>query len=58
MTIGGVPAEVRYAAGAPGQVAGVMQVNVVIPNGLTGNVPVVLTVGQVQSQGGVTMAVQ
>ncbi|MEO8369645.1 MAG: SMP-30/gluconolactonase/LRE family protein [Candidatus Solibacter sp.] len=58
VTVGGVAAEVRYAAAAPGQIAGVMQVNVVIPNGLTGNVAVVLTVGQAQSQGGVTLAVQ
>jgi uncharacterized protein (TIGR03437 family) len=58
VTIGGVGAEVRYAAGAPGQIAGVMQLNVVVPTGLRGNVPVVLTVGQAQSQSGVTLAVQ
>jgi len=58
VTIGGVPAEVRYAAAAPGQIAGVMQVNVVVPGGLTGSVPLALTVGQAQSQPGVTLAVQ
>jgi uncharacterized protein (TIGR03437 family) len=44
VTIGGVPAQVLYAGGAPGEVAGLMQVNVQIPSGIqTGNaVPVVL----------------
>jgi len=58
VTIGGVAAEVQYAGGAPGQIAGVMQVNVVVPGGLSGAVPVVLTVGGVSSQGGVTVAVR
>ena len=58
VTVGGIPAEVRSAAGAPGQIAGLMQVSVVVPNGLTGNVAVVLTVGEAQSQAGVTLAVQ
>jgi uncharacterized protein (TIGR03437 family) len=56
--IGGVSAEVRYAGGAPGQIAGVMQVNVVVPGGLSGLVPVVLTAGGVASQAGVTVAVR
>jgi uncharacterized protein (TIGR03437 family) len=58
VTIGGVSAEVRYAGGAPGLIAGLMQVNVVVPGGLSGAVPVVLTVGGVASQGGVTVAVR
>jgi uncharacterized protein (TIGR03437 family) len=58
VTIGGVSAEVRYAGGAPGQIAGLMQVNVVVPGGLSGAVPVVLTVGGVASQGGVTVTVR
>jgi uncharacterized protein (TIGR03437 family) len=45
-TIGGQPATVQYAGPAPGLVAGVMQVNVVIPPGAgTGAVPVQLWVG-------------
>ena len=57
--IGGVAAEVRFAGGAAGQIAGVMQVNVVVPAGLAaGVVPVVLTVGGVPSQPGVTVAVR
>ena len=58
VTIGGLAAEVRYAGGAPGQIAGVMQLNVVVPGGLAGAVPVVLTVGGVPSQDGVTVAVR
>ena len=46
VTIGGQPAQVRYAGGAPGLVSGVLQVNAVIPDGLAaGSQPVVLTVG-------------
>jgi uncharacterized protein (TIGR03437 family) len=46
-TVGGIPATVQYAGGAPGQVAGLMQVNVQIPSGVQpgGYVPVVLQVG-------------
>jgi uncharacterized protein (TIGR03437 family) len=57
-TIGGVPAVVRYAGGAPGLIAGVMQVNVVVPGGVSGTALVALTVGGVASQGGVTVAVR
>jgi uncharacterized protein (TIGR03437 family) len=58
--IGGLDAEVLYAGGAPGSVAGLLQVNVRVPPGVvSGNaVPVVLTVGGVSSQPGVTMAVR
>jgi uncharacterized protein (TIGR03437 family) len=57
-TIGGQPAQVLYAGQASGQVAGVMQVNLQVPNGVSGNVPVILTVGGVASQAKATMAVQ
>jgi uncharacterized protein (TIGR03437 family) len=57
-TIGGAAAEVRYAGGAPGLIAGVMQVNVVVPAGVSRTAAVVLTVGGVASQGGVTVAVR
>jgi uncharacterized protein (TIGR03437 family) len=49
---------VQYAGGAQGIIAGVMQVNVVVPRGLSGNVPVVVTVGANTSQTGVTIAVK
>ena len=35
-TIGGVPAAVQYAGQAPGQPAGLMQINVQVPNGVRG----------------------
>jgi uncharacterized protein (TIGR03437 family) len=45
--VGGIPATVQYAGAAPGDVAGVMQVNVQIPAGVQpgGYVPVLLQVG-------------
>ena len=60
VTIGGQNAQVQYAGGAPGEVAGLMQINVQIPPGIAqGNgVPVVLQVGNARSQSGVTIAVQ
>ncbi|HYM06062.1 MAG TPA: hypothetical protein VEU11_05835 [Terriglobales bacterium] len=59
VTIGGQTAQVQYEGGAPGEVAGVMQVNVQIPSGIQpGNaVPVVLKVGNASSPSGVTIAV-
>jgi uncharacterized protein (TIGR03437 family) len=59
VTIAGQTATVQYAGGAPGLVAGVMQVDVGIPAGVqSGNAPVVVTVGSVKSQDGVMIAVQ
>jgi uncharacterized protein (TIGR03437 family) len=58
-SIGGVAALVEYAGTAPGLVAGVMQVNVLIPaTAPSGNVPIVLTIQGVSSQAPVTIAVQ
>jgi uncharacterized protein (TIGR03437 family) len=59
VTIDGHPAVVQYAGGAPGEVAGLMQVNVQIPAGVRtgGYVPVVLLVGSAFSNPGVTIAV-
>jgi uncharacterized protein (TIGR03118 family) len=43
-TVGGKAATVIYAGGAPGEVAGVMQVEVVVPTGAgTGAIPVIIT---------------
>lgn len=59
VTIGGVDARVTYAGEAPSLVAGVLQVNAVVPdNVVTGNVPVVVTVGSNNTSGAVTVAVQ
>lgn len=59
VTIGGQPATVSFSGGAPGAVAGVIQVNAQIPSGLTAGaaVPVVVQVGASSSQPGVTVAV-
>jgi uncharacterized protein (TIGR03437 family) len=58
--IGGVPAQIVYEGSAPTEIEGLFQINAVVPNGITpGNsVPILLTVGQAQSQTGVTIAVQ
>jgi uncharacterized protein (TIGR03437 family) len=58
--IGGVNAPVVYAGGAPGLVAGVLQVNVQIPEGVfTGSaVPIVLNIAGITSQGNVTLAIR
>jgi uncharacterized protein (TIGR03437 family) len=59
VTVGGVPAITQYAGSAPGQVAGLMQVNVQIPSGVQpgGYVPVVLQVGDRASSLAVWIAV-
>jgi uncharacterized protein (TIGR03437 family) len=57
--MGGIQAEVLYAGAAPGQVAGLMQVNAKIPdNSNSGPVPVQVTVGTAQSQRSLTVAVR
>jgi trimeric autotransporter adhesin len=57
-TIGGKTATVSYAGAAPSSVAGVWQVNAQVPAGLSaGPVPVLVTVGGVPSQPGVTITV-
>jgi uncharacterized protein (TIGR03437 family) len=59
-TVGGVNADVAYAGSAASLISGVMQVNLVIPpTAPTGaSVPIVITVGSVTTQSGVTVAVQ
>jgi uncharacterized protein (TIGR03437 family) len=51
---------VSYAGSAPGLVAGVLQVNVVVPEGVPEGdaVPLVVKVGEMESQPGVTMVVR
>jgi len=59
VSVGGQPAEVLYVGAAPGLVAGVLQVNVQLPQGISsGAVPVILQVGGAASQPGVTLSVQ
>jgi len=58
VTIGGKPAAVAYYGAAPGEVAGVMQVNATIPDGVFGSaVPVSIQVGDTPSQPGTTIAI-
>jgi len=57
--IDGIDAPVLYHGGALGQVAGMMRIDVPIPDGAaSGARPVVVQVGDAQSQTGVTVAVQ
>ena len=58
-TIGGMPARVVYAGSSPTSIAGLFQVNVVVPDDApTGDVPIVITVGDASSQSGATVAIQ
>jgi uncharacterized protein (TIGR03437 family) len=59
-TVGGISAQVQYAGGAPGLVAGVSQINVQIPQAIAGggSVPLVLTFSGQPTQTGVTVAVR
>ena len=59
VTIGGQNARVLYAGAAPGQVGGLFQMNVEVPQGVaSGNQEVIVTIGNTRSQSGVTVAVQ
>ncbi|HUA83807.1 MAG TPA: TIGR03118 family protein [Bryobacteraceae bacterium] len=59
LMIGGQPATVVYAGSAPGDVAGVMEIEAIIPaNASTGAAPVVLTVGSANSPSGTTISLK
>ena len=60
VTIGGIATMVQYAGQAPGEIAGLTQVNAVVPQAVAvgPTVPVAVGVGSVQSQVGVTIAVK
>ena len=59
VTIGGQSAKVLYAGAAPGEVNGIAQINAVIPATLSagGNVALLVQVGGISTQTGVTVAV-
>ena len=59
-TIGGVKASVQYAGEVPSLVAGNVQVNLKVPQGVKSRatVPIVINIGGVASQANVTLAVQ
>jgi uncharacterized protein (TIGR03437 family) len=60
VSIGGVNAQVVYAGAAPEEVAGLVQLNAVIPESVTPGaaVPIALTIGGVTSADGAVIAVQ
>ena len=60
VTVGGIEAPLQFAGAAPYAVAGLFQVNAVVPQGAPSGsaVPIVLSVGGVPSPSGVTIAVQ
>ncbi|MEZ5400576.1 MAG: SBBP repeat-containing protein [Bryobacteraceae bacterium] len=58
VTIGGRAAEIAYAGAAPGAVAGLMQINAKAPQGASGNLEVIVTIGGARSQTGLTVAVK
>ena len=59
VTIDGVPAQILYAGAAPGQIGGVLQINVVVPAGADAAPfdEIVVTVGDFSSPSAVTVAV-
>src|ERR1019366_6904537 len=60
VTIGGVNAAVQYAGAVPGAVAGLTQINVAVPVGLSPALalPVIVKIGDFTSTGSVTVAVK
>jgi trimeric autotransporter adhesin len=60
VTIGNQDAKVLYSGAVAGSIAGLTQINAVIPAGVTpgSNVPIVIRIGGVQSQTSVTVAIQ
>ncbi|HXK05818.1 MAG TPA: hypothetical protein VMS37_25680 [Verrucomicrobiae bacterium] len=59
VTIGGQPANYVFAGEAPGIVSGVLQLNVVIPATVSaGDLPLIVSIGGVPSQTGVTISVK
>jgi uncharacterized protein (TIGR03437 family) len=58
-TIGGIDCPISYAGAAPGLVAGAVQINLQVPAGVpSGEQALVITIGGVSSQSGVTVLVQ
>ena len=60
VTIGGVNAELHYAGAAPFEVAGLLQINAVIPSGLvpSDKAALVLAIGLATNQSGCTVALR
>ncbi len=60
VTIGGAAATIIYAGAAPGEVAGLLQINVRVPNGLPSpsSAALVLNIGNASSQSACTLAIR
>lgn len=58
VTIGGRPATVLYAGAAPGFVSGVFQLNVTIPAGLNGTLPIQVKIGEATTPAGLNISVR
>jgi uncharacterized protein (TIGR03437 family) len=58
VTVGGQAAQVLYAGNAGGEVAGVTQINLQLPPGVTGTVPLVVTIGGAASSATVTVSIR
>jgi uncharacterized protein (TIGR03437 family) len=59
VTIGGQPATIQFYGEAPGDVAGVMQLNVVVPTAAaSGTDALMVSIGGASSQSGITVSVQ
>jgi uncharacterized protein (TIGR03437 family) len=60
LTVGGRPAKILYIGGAPGLVAGALQINAQLDDNTPSgpNVEVTLTIGSASSPPGVTVSVQ
>ena len=60
VTIGGAPAEIRYTGptSTPVPVAGVLQINVIVPDRVFGTLPVAVSLNRVPTQDGVTVVLR
>ncbi|HEX5228984.1 MAG TPA: hypothetical protein VFW44_14800 [Bryobacteraceae bacterium] len=58
VTIGGKPADVIYAGAAPFLPTGVLQINVQIPEGISGDATVLVSIGGISTSRKVTVAVK
>jgi uncharacterized protein (TIGR03437 family) len=58
--MGGIPCVTNYAGAAPGLISGALQINAQVPAGVTPgpSVPLVVTIGGVSAQSGITLAVK
>jgi uncharacterized protein (TIGR03437 family) len=59
-SIGGQPAPIQYCGAAPGETSGVLQINAQVPQSVVpgSSVPLIVTIGSIQTPPGVTLAVK